>query len=47
MKGKKVRCFDGEKIWVGICDSITTDGQLNLLMEDGTTHTVLSGDINS
>lgn len=45
MKGKEVRCFDGEKIWVGICHSITEDGQLNLKMNDGTMHTVLSGDI--
>lgn len=47
MKGKQVHCFDGEKTWVGICHSITEEGQLNLLLEDGTIHTVLSGDIKT
>lgn len=46
-KGKKVRCFDGKKEWVGICHSLSSDGQLNLLLEDGTLHRVISGEINS
>ncbi|OGN66636.1 MAG: biotin--[acetyl-CoA-carboxylase] ligase [Chlamydiae bacterium RIFCSPLOWO2_02_FULL_45_22] len=44
-KGQRVRCFDGETTWEGICHSITRDGQLNLRLENGIIHTVLSGDI--
>jgi BirA family biotin operon repressor/biotin-[acetyl-CoA-carboxylase] ligase len=44
-KGEEVRCFDGKKTWVGICHSLTPDGQLNLLLPDHTLHQVLSGDI--
>ena len=47
LKGKTIRCFDGEKIWEGICHSITEEGQLNIALEDGSMHTVLSGDIKS
>ncbi len=46
LKGKTVRCFDGKKTWVGICHSLTDDGQLNLLLPDKTIHTILSGDIS-
>lgn len=45
MKGETVRCFDGKKVWTGICHSITEAGYLNLLMPDQTIHPVLSGDI--
>jgi BirA family biotin operon repressor/biotin-[acetyl-CoA-carboxylase] ligase len=45
LKGETVRCFDGKKVWVGICHSLTKDGQLNLLLPDQTMHKVLSGDI--
>lgn len=45
LKGETVRCFDGKKTWVGICHSLTDDGQLNLLLPDKTFHKVLSGDI--
>ena len=44
-KGETVRCFDGKKEWVGICHSLTHDGQLNLVLSDKSIHTVLSGDI--
>lgn len=47
LKGEKVCCFDGEKTWEGICHSITKEGQLNLILEDGSMHTILSGDIKS
>lgn len=46
-KGKKIRCFDGKKVREGICHSITEEGQLNLVLEDGSIYTVLSGDIKS
>lgn len=45
-KGQTVRCFDGKKEWIGICHSLTNDGQLNLYLPDKTMHTVLSGDTN-
>lgn len=45
MKGEKIRCFDGKKEWVGICHSLTNDGQLNLYLPDKSIHTVISGDI--
>lgn len=46
-KGQKVRCFDGKKEWVGICHSLTNEGQLNLLLPDQQIHTVLAGDIKA
>lgn len=46
-KGETVRCFDGKKEWVGLCHSLGVDGQLNLLLEDGTIHRVVSGEVNS
>ncbi len=47
LKGKKVRCFDGQKEWSGVCDSITQDGQLNLRLPDGTMHTIAAGEVKS
>lgn len=44
-KGQLVRCFDGKKEWVGICHSITFDGQLNLCLPDHSIHTISAGDI--
>lgn len=44
-KGETIRCFDGKKEWVGICHSLTNDGQLNLYMPEKGMHTLLSGDI--
>jgi len=44
-KGQTIRCFDGHKEWVGICHSITSDGQLNLYLANKEIHTMLSGDI--
>ncbi len=45
LKGQTIRCFDGKKEWVGICHSVSSDGQLNLLLENQTLHTLRSGDI--
>lgn len=45
-KGKTVQCFDGEKEWVGICESLTEDGRLNLRLPDQTLHPLLSGDLS-
>jgi len=45
-KGQTVRCFDGKKEWVGICHSLTNDGQLNLYLPDKTICTMLSGELS-
>ncbi len=45
-KGETVRCFDGTHEWVGICHSITPDGQLTLLLPNQIFHTLLSGEIH-
>lgn len=47
LKGHEVRCFDGKKVWVGICHSLTMDGQLNLYLPDKTIHTVSSGEVTT
>ena len=44
-KGQTIHCFDGKKEWVGICHSVTNDGQLNLYLPNKEIHTVISGDI--
>jgi len=44
-KGQTIRCFDGKKVWVGVCHSLTNDGQLNLYLPDRSIHTVTSGEI--
>lgn len=44
-KGQTVRCFDGKKEWVGICHSLTNDGQLNIYLPDKSIHAVTSGDL--
>ena len=46
-KGETVRCFDGKREWVGICHSLTNDGQLNLFLPDKQIHTVLAGEIKA
>ena len=46
-KGEQIRCFDGKKTWVGICHSLTMDGQLNIYLPDKSMHTITSGDIES
>ena len=46
-KGETIRCFDGSREWVGICHSITNEGQLNLYLPDHSIHTLSSGDIRS
>ena len=47
LRGQKITCFDGKKTWVGICHSLTNEGQLNLLLPDQSIHTLSSGDIAS
>lgn len=44
-KGKTIHCFDGKKEWVGVCHSISNDGQLNLFLPNHTIHTLSAGDI--
>ncbi len=44
-KGQTIHCYDGKKIWTGVCHSLTMDGQLNLYLPDKSIHTVMSGDI--
>lgn len=44
-KGQTIRCFDGKKEWVGICHSVTNDGQLNIYLPNKEMHTILAGDI--
>lgn len=44
-KGETIHCFDGKKIWVGICHSLTSEGLLNLALPDGTLQALHSGDI--
>lgn len=44
-KGEKLLCFDGKKLWEGICQGIANDGQLLLLLHDQTVEKILSGDI--
>src|SRR5262249_9668128 len=39
-KGQRIRCFDGQKEWVGVCHSLSPEGLLFLSMPDGTLHTV-------
>lgn len=34
-RGKKVKVLEGEKEWIGICDSITLDGKLKIELENG------------
>ena len=45
-KGQTIRCFDGKQDWVGVCHSITFDGQLNLLLPNREIHTIVSGEIS-
>ncbi|HEX2583409.1 MAG TPA: biotin--[acetyl-CoA-carboxylase] ligase [Chlamydiales bacterium] len=44
-RGQTIHCFDGKKEWVGICHSLSADGQLNILLPDQTLHKCISGDI--
>lgn len=45
LKGEMVRFHDGANVWEGICHSLSSDGQLNLLLSDNTIQTLSSGDI--
>jgi BirA family biotin operon repressor/biotin-[acetyl-CoA-carboxylase] ligase len=45
-QGKTVRCFDGNKEWVGICRSITPEGHLILELAHGKLHTLSAGDLS-
>jgi BirA family biotin operon repressor/biotin-[acetyl-CoA-carboxylase] ligase len=44
-KGERVRVFDGQRTWEGVCHSVTIDGQLNLLLPDHTLQKLATGDI--
>jgi BirA family biotin operon repressor/biotin-[acetyl-CoA-carboxylase] ligase len=44
-KGEKVRCYDGQNEWIGICESLSEEGRLNLRLPDHSIHTVSSGEI--
>lgn len=49
-KGEVVQYTDGQKKWVGICDSLSLDGGLNLLVKNSKNsspilYTLLSGDL--
>lgn len=46
-KGQSIRCLDGANEWVGICHSLTDEGQLNLLLADQTIQILRSGDLTS
>ncbi len=46
-KGQQIRCFDGKKVWEGICHSLTNDGQLNILLPDKSIHAIYAGDIKT
>jgi BirA family biotin operon repressor/biotin-[acetyl-CoA-carboxylase] ligase len=46
-KGQTIHVFDGKTVWTGICHSLTNEGQLNLLLNDGTIHIISSGDIRT
>jgi BirA family biotin operon repressor/biotin-[acetyl-CoA-carboxylase] ligase len=45
-KGEQVRCFNGSTEWIGICQSLSADGRLNLKLSDGQIHTLASGEIS-
>jgi BirA family biotin operon repressor/biotin-[acetyl-CoA-carboxylase] ligase len=45
-KGEKVRCFDGQKEWTGICESLSQDGRLNVRLPDHSIHTFASGEVS-
>lgn len=44
-KGKEITLFDGEKRWKGICHSLSPDGRLNLLLENGSIQSFYAGDV--
>lgn len=44
-KGQQIRCFDGQREWVGICHSLTAQGQLNLYLPDGSLKAFYSGEL--
>ncbi len=46
MKGQAVTLFDGQTTWSGICDSVTPQGELRLLLPLGQTKTFTSGDVS-
>lgn len=43
--GETIECFDGEKKWIGICHSITNEGELNLYLPNGEIKTLQSGEV--
>ena len=45
LKGRTIRCFDGENHWTGICQGISPDGRLKLELPNGELKLLASGDI--
>jgi BirA family biotin operon repressor/biotin-[acetyl-CoA-carboxylase] ligase len=45
-RGEKIHVLDGKTRISGICHSLTSDGRLNLYMDDGSIRTISSGDIS-
>ncbi|GEM_PF-74913 len=45
-KGKRIRCFDGAKEWIGLCDSLGKEGQIVLALPGGVKKALLSGDVH-
>lgn len=45
-KNEEVRCFDGQKEWVGICKSLSKTGELQIELPDRSIHTANSGAIS-
>lgn len=44
-KGKEISCHDGTKVVKGICQAITKEGHLELLLASGKTVTMLAGEL--
>jgi BirA family transcriptional regulator, biotin operon repressor / biotin---[acetyl-CoA-carboxylase] ligase len=46
-KHEQIEVFDGKRVWKGMLHSLTTDGQMNLLLPDGTMQNLLAGEVSS
>ncbi len=44
-KGKEISCHDGTQVLKGICQAITKEGHLELLLPSGQTTTILAGEV--
>jgi BirA family biotin operon repressor/biotin-[acetyl-CoA-carboxylase] ligase len=45
-KNEEVRCFDGQKEWIGICRSLSKTGELQVELPDRSIHIANSGEIS-